>query len=63
MTTQTYLWNRRKKSKRVHITGTNDKSLCQIENSRTRLNGRGSQIPVGRKLCANCKSLWAARAT
>lgn len=63
MTTQTYLWNRRKKSKRVHITGTNDKSLCQIENSRTRLNGRGSQIPDGRELCENCKSLWTAGVT
>ena len=60
MTCQTYLWNRRKKSKRAHIAGTNGKSLCQIENSHTRLNGRGSYIPHGRKVCWNCKSLWAA---
>ena len=59
MTTQTYLWNRRKKSKRIYIAGTDGKTLCQIENSRTRLTGRGPQIPVGRKLCANCKFLWA----
>ena len=55
-----YLWNKKKRRKRVHIAGTNRKTLCQIENSRTRLNGRGSQISAERRLCQNCKSLWAA---
>lgn len=58
-----FLWNRRKKTKRLHITGSDGKTLCQIENSGTRLNGHGPNGPPGRKVCGNCRALQAAGVT
>ena len=55
-----YLWNLRRKSVKAHIGGTDGKTLCQIENSHLVLDSQGPQKPRGRKVCWNCKCLWAA---
>ena len=54
-----YLWRANKASRRVHILnpGT-DRAFCQTENGGGRpLDGRGAEVPVGRRVCGNCIDL------
>ena len=54
-----YLWQTGKRSRRVHIEnpGT-DRTFCQTENgSGKTLDGRGIEVPAGRRLCGNCIDL------
>ncbi len=59
MTDRRYLWQTGKASRRVHIEnpGT-DRTFCQTENGGGKpLDGRGAEIPAGRRLCQNCADL------
>ena len=59
MTDRVYLWQTGKASRRVHILnpGT-DRTFCQTENGVGRpLDGKGAEVPAGRRLCQNCTDL------
>ena len=54
-----YLWQTGKARRRVHIEnlGT-DRTFCQTENGGGKpLDGRGTEVPAGRRLCRNCTDL------
>ena len=54
-----YLWQTSKRSRRVHIldfeTG---RTFCQTENGGGKpLDGKGAEVPAGRRVCENCTDL------
>ena len=55
-----YLWREGKRGRRVHIEnpGT-ERAYCQIENCSggRALDGRGAEVPAGRRICGNCVDL------
>ena len=54
-----YLWRAGKHGHRVHIqnAGT-ERTYCQVENCGGKpFDGRGAEIPSGRRLCGNCTDL------
>ena len=54
-----YLWRANKLGQRVHIldSGTG-RTFCQTENGGGKpLDGRGTKVPAGRRLCQNCANL------
>ena len=54
-----YLWQAGKHSRRVHIENPEtDRTFCQTENGSGKpLDGKGAEIPAGRRLCGNCIDL------
>lgn len=54
-----YLWRVRKRGQRVHIENPETaRAYCQVENCGGRaLDGRGADVPAGRRLCGNCIDL------
>jgi hypothetical protein len=55
-----YLWRARKSGQRVHIENPETaRAYCQVENCRhgEPLDGRGAEVPTGRRLCGNCVDL------
>ncbi len=54
-----YLWRANKRSRRVHIENPEtERAFCQVENCSGRpLDGRGAEVPAGRRLCGNCADL------
>ena len=55
-----YLWRVRKHGQRVRIENPEtERAYCQVENCRhgEPLDGRGAEIPTGRRLCGNCIDL------
>ena len=54
-----YLWRASKPSHRVHIENPEtERAYCQAENcSGKPFDGRGAEIPAGRRLCGNCVDL------
>ena len=60
MTDRRYLWRDRKRGHRVHIENPETKrAYCQAENCSggKPFDGRGTEIPAGRRLCGNCADL------
>ena len=59
MTNRLYLWRINKRGHRVHIENPEtERAYCQVENCGGRLfDGRGAEIPTGRRLCGNCTDL------
>ena len=60
-----YLWRVRKRGHRVHIENLEtERAYCQVENCGGRpLDGRGTEIPPGRRLCGNCVDLTGRNET
>ena len=58
-TTRLYLWRVNKRGHRVHIENPEtERTFCQVENCGGRsFDGRGAEIPPGRRLCGNCIDL------
>ena len=54
-----YIWRANKPSRRVHIENSETgRTFCQAENCGGKpLDGRGAEIPTGRRLCGNCTDL------
>ncbi len=54
-----YIWRANKRSQRVHILDSEmGRTFCQTENCGGKpLDGRGVEIPAGRRLCQNCTNL------
>ena len=54
-----YLWRASKASRRVHIENRETlRTFCQVENCGGKpLDGKGAEIPVGRRICGNCNDL------
>ena len=54
-----YLWRATKPSRRVHIENPEtERAYCQIENCGGKpFDGRGADIPDGRRICENCIDL------
>ena len=55
-----YLWRSRKSGHRVHIENPETaRAYCQVEHCRhgEPLDGRGAEVPTGRRLCGNCVDL------
>jgi len=54
-----YLWRADKRGHRVHIENPEtERAYCQVENcGGRRLDGRGADIPPGRRVCGNCIDL------
>ena len=54
-----YLWRASKPGQRVHIQNPEtERAYCQVENCGGRpLDGRGAEIPAGRRICGNCIDL------
>ena len=54
-----YLWLSRKTNQRIHIESpATGRTFCQVENCGGRpLDGRGAEVPTGRRLCENCIDL------
>ena len=54
-----YLWRVRKHGQRVHIENPEtERAYCQVENNGGKpFDGRGAEIPAGRRLCGNCIDL------
>ncbi len=54
-----YLWRASKRGQRVHIENPETgRAYCQVENCGGRvLDGKGTEIPAGRRLCGNCADL------
>ncbi len=54
-----YLWRIRKHGQRVHIENPEtERACCQVENCGGRpLDGKGEDVPPGRRLCQNCADL------
>lgn len=55
-----YLWRPNKRGQRVHIRNPETgRAYCQVENcgGGKPLDGRGAEIPPGRRLCENCIDL------
>ena len=58
-TDRRYLWRTTKPSRRVHIENPETgRTFCQIENCNGRpLDGKGAEVPAGRRVCGNCIDL------
>ncbi len=56
---RSYLWQTSKRGRRVHLENpATGRTHCQVENSGGKpLDGRGPEIPAGRRLCQNCADL------
>ena len=54
-----YLWRASKRGHRVHIENPEtERAFCQVENCGGRaLDGQGTEIPAGRRVCGNCIDL------
>ena len=54
-----YLWRAGKRGHRAHIQNPETgRTFCQVENCGGRpLDGRGAEVPAGRRLCGNCTDL------
>ena len=54
-----YLWRAGKRGHRVHLENPETgRTFCQTENCGGKpLDGRGAEIPSGRRLCGNCLDL------
>ncbi len=54
-----YLWRASKRGHRVHIENPETgRAWCQVENCGGKpFDGRGAEIPPGRRLCGNCTDL------
>ena len=54
-----YLWRTDKRGHRVHIENSETgRTFCQVENCGGKpFDGRGAEIPPGRRLCGNCIDL------
>lgn len=55
-----YLWRVRKRGQRIHIENPETKrAYCQVKNCSggKPLDGRGAEIPAGRRVCGNCIDL------
>ena len=54
-----YLWRASKHGQRVHIENPEtERAYCQVENCGGKpFDGRGAEIPPGRRLCGNCIGL------
>ena len=59
MTDRLYLWRASKHAQRVHIENPEtERTFCQVENCGGKpFDGRGAEIPDGRRLCQNCTDL------
>ena len=60
MTDRRYLWRERKRGHRAHIENPEtERAHCQAENCSggKPFDGRGADIPAGRRLCGNCVDL------
>ena len=60
MTDRLYLWRVSKRGHRVHIENPEtERAYCQTENcgGGTPFDGRGAEIPTGRRVCQNCADL------
>ena len=62
---RTYIWRASKSSRRVHILNSETgRTFCQVENCGGKpFDGRGAEIPTGRRLCGNCIDLAGRDAT
>ncbi len=60
-----YLWRVKKRGHRVHIENPETaRAYCQVENcSRKPLDGKGTEVPPGRRLCRNCTDLTGRNET
>ena len=54
-----YLWRASKRGQRIHILDSETgRTFCQVENCGGKpFDGRGAEIPPGRRLCGNCADL------
>ena len=54
-----YLWRAGKRGHRVHIENPEtERAYCQVENCGGKpFDGRGAEIPPGRRVCQNCADL------
>ncbi len=54
-----YLWRASKRGHRVHIENPEtERAYCQVENCGGKpLDGRGAEVPAGRRICGNCIDL------
>ena len=54
-----YIWRASKPGHRVHILDSETgRTFCQVENCGGKpFDGRGAEIPTGRRLCGNCTDL------
>ncbi len=54
-----YLWRAGKRGHRVHIENPEtERAYCQVENCGGKpLDGRGAEVPAGRRICGNCIDL------
>ena len=54
-----FLWRTGKASRRVHIENSvTERAFCQVENCGGKpLDGRGAEVPAGRRICENCIDL------
>ena len=54
-----YFWRASKRGQRVHIENPEtERTFCQVENCGGKpFDGRGEEIPTGRRLCQNCGDL------
>jgi len=59
MTDRRYLWRMSKASRRVHIENPEtERTFCQVENNGGKpLDGKGVEVPAGRRVCGNCIDL------
>ena len=59
MTGWLYLWQTSKSSRRVHIANPEtERTHCQVENCGGKpMDGRGAEVPAGRRICGNCTDL------
>ncbi|MEE9249657.1 MAG: hypothetical protein V3U93_00825 [Alphaproteobacteria bacterium] len=59
MTDRLYLWRASKRAHRVHIENPEtERTFCQVENCGGKpLDGKGAEIPAGRRVCGNCIDL------
>ena len=58
-TEKQYLWRASKRGHRVHIENPEtERAYCQVENCGGKLlDGRGAEVPAGRRICGNCIEL------
>lgn len=54
-----YLWRISKRGQRAHIENPETgRAFCQVENCGGKpLDGKGAEVPAGRRLCGNCTDL------
>ena len=59
MTERLYLWRTSKRGHRAHIQNPETgRAYCQVENCGGKpFDGKGAEIPAGRRLCGNCVDL------